>query len=146
MNEMRPRVCGAVVRGGDILMVRHCHGGREYWTLPGGGVEAGETPEQAVTREVREETGLDAEVDRFLFDEPYLNGTSICRCFLLREPVRGPDDSDAPPPEIRLGFDPEEAHLAPAERQLQDVAWHSLDRMRNDGQVAKVLEALGPLA
>src|SRR3954470_12515537 len=53
---------GAVVRGvaGRLLMIRR---GREpsrgLWSLPGGRVEAGETAEEAVVREVREETGLE---------------------------------------------------------------------------------------
>ena len=52
---------GAVVHDGSgrLLLIRRGrdpHRGR--WSLPGGRVEAGESPEQAVVREVREETGL----------------------------------------------------------------------------------------
>jgi 8-oxo-dGTP diphosphatase len=36
----------------------------DLWNLPGGGVEAGETPWEAVVREVREETGFEVTVER----------------------------------------------------------------------------------
>jgi ADP-ribose pyrophosphatase YjhB (NUDIX family) len=52
-------VSAAIFRDGQVLIVRRArppaHG---LYTLPGGGVELGETLEQAVIREVREETGL----------------------------------------------------------------------------------------
>lgn len=55
-------VSAAIFRGDRVLIVRRgtppAHG---IYTLPGGGVELGETLEAAVIREVREETGLDIE-------------------------------------------------------------------------------------
>ena len=55
-------VSAAIFRDGRVLIVRRAqppaHG---LYTLPGGGVELGETLEQAVIREVREETALDIE-------------------------------------------------------------------------------------
>jgi len=44
-----------VIRDNKILMVKHEHDGRKYYTLPGGGLEDGETPEQAAIRELWEE-------------------------------------------------------------------------------------------
>ena len=53
-------VSAAIFRDGRVLIVRRgrppAHG---LYTLPGGGVECGETLEEAVIREVREETGLE---------------------------------------------------------------------------------------
>jgi len=42
---------------GRVLLARWTEGRRVAWTMPGGGLEAGEDPEDAVRREVREETG-----------------------------------------------------------------------------------------
>jgi 8-oxo-dGTP diphosphatase len=55
-------VSAAIFRDGKVLIARRArppaHG---LYTLPGGGVELGETLEQAVIREVREETALEIE-------------------------------------------------------------------------------------
>lgn len=52
-------VC-VVARGDTVLFLRQPH--RPGWSLPGGLLDRGETPAQAVVREVREETGLRIEV------------------------------------------------------------------------------------
>jgi len=56
-------VSGLVVRDGRVLLVRRGKEPyRDHWSLPGGGVEPGETLQDAVRREVLEETGLEVEV------------------------------------------------------------------------------------
>ncbi|MGF3198574.1 NUDIX hydrolase [Streptomyces diastaticus] len=48
---------------GCVLLAQH---GSGTWTLPGGGVEAGEDPFDTVSRELTEETGLTGVVERLL--------------------------------------------------------------------------------
>jgi mutator protein MutT len=51
-----------IVRHGSILLVRRVNPPLQgQWSIPGGLVETGETTKEAVTREVREETGLEVE-------------------------------------------------------------------------------------
>jgi ADP-ribose pyrophosphatase YjhB (NUDIX family) len=56
-----------LLRQGSILLARHELGDHVYWVLPGGEIEANETPEEAAVREMLEETGLRVEVERLLF-------------------------------------------------------------------------------
>jgi ADP-ribose pyrophosphatase YjhB (NUDIX family) len=51
----------------QILLVKHRKRNRQYWVLPGGRLEYGETFFECAVREIKEETGLDVEVQRFLF-------------------------------------------------------------------------------
>ena len=60
-HRPRPQLAASatIFRGGRLLLVRRAHDpGRGRWSLPGGRVEHGEALEQAVHREVAEETGL----------------------------------------------------------------------------------------
>jgi 8-oxo-dGTP diphosphatase len=69
---------GAVIKDPDgrLLLIKRGHDpGAGLWSLPGGRVEPGETDQQAVAREVREETNLTVE----------------CRGLLGRAELPGPD-------------------------------------------------------
>ncbi len=70
-------VAGVVISGENVLLVQRGKApGKGEWNIPGGLVEVGETLQEAVKREIREETGLDVEVrsllevsDRIIRDE-----------------------------------------------------------------------------
>lgn len=65
--SLRLAAYAVCVEDGHALLARHVSSrGESTWTLPGGRVEQGEDPFDAVIREVAEETGCDAVVDRLL--------------------------------------------------------------------------------
>jgi ADP-ribose pyrophosphatase YjhB (NUDIX family) len=64
--EPRIRVSALLRWNERVLLCRHEKPGKEYWLLPGGGVQSGESLVDALHRELREELGLD--------DEPVLEG------------------------------------------------------------------------
>ncbi|GAC1469386.1 MAG: hypothetical protein PVSMB2_37990 [Ktedonobacteraceae bacterium] len=62
--QFRISVYALIFRGNEILLALRRD--IDWWNLPGGGLELGETVEEGVCREVREETGLVVEVDRLV--------------------------------------------------------------------------------
>jgi 8-oxo-dGTP diphosphatase len=60
--EPRIRVSAILRRDQRILLCRHEKGGKEYWLLPGGGVNSGESLVDALHRELLEEVGLGREL------------------------------------------------------------------------------------
>ena len=60
--DVRIAAYGVIVKDGELLLTHWNEHGRTGWTLPGGGLEDYETAEEAAVREIREETGFDAEL------------------------------------------------------------------------------------
>ena len=126
----RPRACAAILNADKILMVCHQTPSRTYWTLPGGGWEENETLEQTAIREVKEETSLDVEIERLLFEEEYAGGTSYCYLARLKSEHANPSLAFLPKEESMFGT------------MLHSAAWHSLKDKKDDIQVSKVISIL----
>ena len=85
-------VVAAIIRKGDkIFATQRGYGEwKDWWEFPGGKMEPGETPEEALVREIREELSAEISVDEFLctveYDYPEFQLTMHCYlCSLLTE-------------------------------------------------------------
>ncbi len=62
--QQKARSAVLVTKGDNVLLIERVKAPEPvYYVLPGGGIEEGETPEQAAIREMKEELGVDIEVE-----------------------------------------------------------------------------------
>ncbi|EEL05070.1 MutT/NUDIX [Bacillus cereus BDRD-ST196] len=83
-SVMQVRVTGILIEDEKVLLVKQKVANRN-WSLPGGRVENGETLEEAMIREMREETGLEVKIKKLLYvcDKPDANPSLLHITFLL---------------------------------------------------------------
>ena len=113
----RDRSQSMVIRGNRILLVGHQLFGRDFFNLPGGGIEENETPEQAALRELEEECQVKGTLIRPLTVEYKPDLESRVFTFL----VEIPEDAVA-----KTGIDPE---LPADEQSIIGVKWMRLDEI-----------------
>ena len=89
---MTIEVVAAIIRKGDkIFATQRGYGDwKDWWEFPGGKMEPGESPEEALLREIREELSCDIRIDKFLttveWDYPKFHLTMHCFvCSLLSD-------------------------------------------------------------
>jgi len=91
MKDVRPAVKAFIEQNGKFLAIRHVLNGKELWDFPGGMIEYGESPHEALKREVKEETTLDIEIHQPLGlwwfyheEQKYQVVCSTFRCTILQ--------------------------------------------------------------
>lgn len=115
MPEFSGRAQCIVHRSGKILLVKHSHGGEEWWCLPGGAIEKGETPEDAAVRELKEECCVDGKVIR---ETGYIAYSDDDKSYTF--------EVDIGTQKPVLGVDPD----SPSDKQvLIDVQWLALSEI-----------------
>ena len=82
MNKIQV-VAAIICKEGRVFATQRGYGEwKDWWEFPGGKMEAGESPEEALVREIREELSAEISVDRFLrtveFDYPSFHLTMHC--------------------------------------------------------------------
>jgi 8-oxo-dGTP diphosphatase len=88
---------GLIIHNGKMLLMERWRDGSHYFSIPGGGIEKGETPEQATKRELHEELGVRIQIIRKLYEvhiQDSLHFIFLC-AYLDGEPQLHPESPEA---------------------------------------------------
>ena len=120
-NQLRTRVNGVLIQNDKVLMIRHLMGDqKEFWSVPGGGMDYGTSAKYNLKREFLEETGLEIETGNFLFVHEFFRPPlHSMELFFEVSYISG---------EIALGTDPE---LDENNQIMTDIAWMSISDIRS---------------
>lgn len=102
MTSVRHTARAIVIHNDKLLLMERWRPGHHYFSIPGGGIEPGESPEQTVIREVAEETGCVVTISRKLY---VLHYTGNEHHIFLCDHVSGEPHLPADAPEAKEGPD-----------------------------------------
>jgi mutator protein MutT len=94
---IRVRPSGILIENGLILLVKQYVTATRGWSMPGGKLEFGETIEQCLVREWKEETGLDIKIKDLLYVTDRFRGSKthiVHMTFLVERTGEKPDGSE----------------------------------------------------
>jgi 8-oxo-dGTP diphosphatase len=136
MEPVRNSAKALILKDHCILVIKHVDDVGDWFTLPGGGQESGETLIEAVQRECMEEVGLDVEVGDLLFVREYIGKNHEfwevdAEChqveFIFDCSIRG----DSPP---QMGESPDDDQI--------DVVWLPLQEISRFRIYPKILKGI----
>jgi 8-oxo-dGTP diphosphatase len=120
---MRTRAGVVLIQGNKVALIERHRAGLEYFVFPGGGVDEGETSEQAAIREAMEELGIEVAIKKKVAEIQI--GQKSRQVYFLVEQVggefgsgAGEEYTDADP------NDPEEGIYIPIWMPIDELALH----------------------
>jgi mutator protein MutT len=114
------RPTGVLIEDKKILIVKQEVTETRNWSLPGGKLEFGETIEQCLIREIKEETGLDISVKELLYvTDRFYRNTHIVHLLFLVEKISG---------KLRSGKD-----LILETEKIKELTMAPLDKLQDYG-------------
>ncbi len=117
---IRVRAAALIIREGQLLLVKQKVPvrTRPVWLPPGGGIEIGEAAEEALVREVAEETGVQIRPLKLRYIHEFIQDTFHAYEFYYTAEVVGGV--------LKKGGDPEHS---PEEQLISSVAWMPIDQL-----------------
>lgn len=119
---MRKAARAIIIEDGKLLVMHRNKEGSQYFTLVGGGVKDNETLEQALVREVKEETGMDVIGAKLVFIEEHPAPYNEQYIFLCKV---------APHEPIALQINSEESYMNRFEMNIHTPAWCQISGFTN---------------
>lgn len=113
------RAVAILIKKDEVLLI-HRKNEKEYFVFPGGGVEERETIEQAVIRELMEETTIEVKINKLLYRHIYDNDTE--QYFYLCDYISG---------KPKLGENSEEKVKMLEGKDFYKPLWIKIDELKN---------------
>jgi ADP-ribose pyrophosphatase YjhB (NUDIX family) len=111
MYSMHKVRCRAIILDEDELLLVKNSRGSNYYALPGGHLDSGESPCEAIQRELLEELGVEADVGRLLYVYSFIDIEGQSSIEFLFEIKNGSD------------FRSHESHVKTHAHELSEVRW-----------------------
>lgn len=123
MSQVRSAAKALIHHQHKFLVIKEVIAGNEVWDLPGGKIEYGESPQETMHREIKEEIGLKVEIEKSVGVWHFISKKSktqvICHTFLCK-----------PFGKIKINL----THN-PAEEEIIDWQWLTLDEILSSKEI-----------